>query len=84
MRKILVCGITWLFLAATNAIAGDYSVLDFGAVPDGRTLATKAIQQAIDHCSAQGGGRVVVPAGSYYTGVIFMRSNVELHLEQNA
>ncbi len=73
-----------LFFITVETTAGDYNILDFGAIADGRTLATPAIQKAVDYCSAQGGGRVVVPAGNYYTGVIFMRSNVELHLEQNA
>lgn len=58
-----------------------YNILDYGAIADGKTLNTKAIQKAIDDCHANGGGTVFVPAGEYYTGTIWLRSNVELHLE---
>ncbi|QDU56546.1 pectinesterase family protein [Aeoliella mucimassa] len=45
---------------------------------------TAAIQQAIDACHEAGGGRVVVPAGTWPTGALVLRSNVNLHLEQQA
>lgn len=41
---------------------------------------TKSIQSAIDNCHSKGGGEVVVPAGTYYTGTVFLKSNVYLHL----
>lgn len=53
------------------------NVLDFGAVGDGRTLCTASIQAAIHACSAAGGGKVVVPAGTYLTGPVFLKSNLE-------
>ena len=56
------------------------NVLDFGAVGDGRTLCTGALQAAINACAAAGGGKVFVPAGKYLTGPIFLRSNLELEL----
>ena len=59
-------------------------ILTYGAKPDGRTLCTKEIQAAIDACAASGGGRVTVPAGVYFSGTIWLRSNVELHLEHNS
>lgn len=43
-----------------------------------------AVQEAVDECAAQGGGRVIVPAGTYKTGSIHLKSNVELHLEDGA
>ena len=43
-----------------------------------------AIQQAIDDAFAAGGGRVLVPAGTYYTGAIELKSNVEIHLAKQA
>jgi polygalacturonase len=55
-------------------------VVDFGAVGDGRTLCTVAIQAAIDACAAAGGGRVLVPAGRYLTGPIFLKSNLEFEI----
>ena len=55
------------------------NILEFGAVRG--EMSTEAIQKAIDTAHAQGGGRVVVPAGEYLTAGIVLRSNVELHLE---
>ena len=58
------------------------NILDFGAVRG--EMSGDAIQRAIDAAFAQGGGRVVVPAGEYLTASLVMRSNVELHLEPGA
>ena len=60
------------------------SIIDFGAVPGDETLCTAAIQFALDACAAAGGGRVLVPAGVYRTGTIYLRSHVELLLEHGA
>ena len=57
-----------------------YDVTAFGAVGDGTTLCTAAIQAAIDTCHAQGGGRVTVPTGCFKTGTLYLKSHVELHL----
>ncbi len=59
----------------------DFNVLDHGAVADGTTDNTAAFAAAIDACHRRGGGRVVVPAGTYLTGAIHLRSHVNLHLE---
>ena len=61
-----------------------YSVTSFGAAGDGRTLNTKAIQQAIDTASEAGGGTVYVPSGDYFCGCLTLKSNVTLYLEANA
>ena len=61
-----------------------YNILNFGAIADGKTLNSKAIQNAIDECAKNGGGKVVVPAGNYYCGTIWLKDNVELHLESGA
>ncbi|MBQ6471446.1 MAG: hypothetical protein IJJ33_05645 [Victivallales bacterium] len=60
------------------------NIVDFGAVADGKTVNTKAIQAAIDACVAVGGGVVTVPAGVFVTGTIWLKSHVELHLEMGA
>lgn len=60
------------------------SILDFGAVADGITLNTEAIQSAIDVCAVAGGGRVTIPSGTYKSGTIWLKSHVELHLEIGA
>lgn len=64
--------------------SADYDVRDFGATGDGRTLDNAAINRAIDTCVAHGGGRVVLPAGTYLCGSIRMKSNVELHISAGA
>ena len=58
-----------------------YNVKDFGAVGDGTTLNTNAIQLAIDTASQKGGGIVYFPPGDYVTGTIVIRSYVTLYLE---
>jgi polygalacturonase len=60
------------------------NVRDFGALGDGATKDTAAIQQAIDRCSVLGGGEVLIPAGNYFTGAIKLRSDVMLKLEKDA
>ena len=60
------------------------SVLDFGAIPNTDALQTKAFQAAIDHCFKLGGGTVTVPSGTYILGDIRIRSNISLHLLENA
>ena len=66
------------------ATAGDLSITDCGAVGDGQSLCTSAIQQAIDQMADGGGGRVVVPEGVFRTGSIFLKQDVDLHLEAGA
>ena len=56
----------------------------FGAVADGATVNTRAIQAAIDAQAAAGGGTVVVPPGVFVSGALFMQPKVHLHLEQGA
>jgi len=61
-----------------------FNIVNFGAVADGQTLNTKAINKAIVTCSEAGGGTVIVPSGVWLTGSIVMKSNVNLHLRKGA
>ncbi len=61
-----------------------YDVRRFGAVGDGETPATCALQEAIDACHAAGGGTVLVPPGTYLTGTLYLKSFVTLHLSPGA
>ena len=60
-----------------------YDITDFGAVSEG-PLCTEAINKAILTCSEEGGGTVLVPEGRFLTGAVHLKSNVNLHLDDNA
>lgn len=62
----------------------DYSILDYGAVADGKTMNTEFFKKAIKECAKNGGGRVIVPNGKFLTGPIHLESNVNLHLEEGS
>lgn len=51
----------------------DYDITKYGAVPDGKTDCTKAIQKAIDLC--ENGGTVYIPKGVFISGAIFLKSS---------
>ena len=54
------------------------------AKPDGITDSTAAFRRVIDQCSQSGGGKVIVPAGTYLTGPIHLKSNVNLEVAAGA
>jgi exo-poly-alpha-galacturonosidase len=58
------------------------SISQFGAVGDGKTVNTKAIQTAIDHLSTTGGGVLVVPKGTFLSGALFFKQGVDLRVEE--
>jgi polygalacturonase len=61
-----------------------YLITDYGAVADGKTVNTKAIQAAIDKCAAtKKGGIVVVPKGTFLSGAIFLKQGVNLLVEKD-
>ena len=62
----------------------DFNVKSYGALGDGKTFDTQAIQSAIDACTNAGGGRVVIGGGTYLTGTIVLKENVNLHIEADA
>ena len=62
--------------------AKSFNPADHGAVADGSTVCTEAIQKAIDAAAKAGGGTVVFPKGTFLTGAVFLKSNVELRLDE--
>ncbi len=61
-----------------------FNVHAYGAIGDGKTVDSPAINRAIDAAAAVGGGMVLFPAGIYLCFSIRLKSNVHLHLEQGA
>ncbi|HOL32465.1 MAG TPA: glycosyl hydrolase family 28-related protein, partial [Anaerohalosphaeraceae bacterium] len=61
-----------------------WNVCDFGAAGDGKALDSPAIDKAIEACAQAGGGTVYLPAGTYLSGSIHLKSNVNLHLGAGA
>lgn len=82
MKKLSVL----LFFLAVfyGAKAADFEITKYGAVGDGLTLNSQAIQKAIDACHKNGGGKVIIPAGKFLSGTIALKDNVTLYLEKDA
>ena len=74
----------FLQLSSTAFIGNTIDIRDSGARADGQTLATHAIQAAIDQAYDGGGGVVAVPPGTFLTGSLILRSRVTLHLAPGA
>jgi polygalacturonase len=60
-----------------------FVITEFGAVDDGKTMNTQAIQKTIDKAAESGGGTVVIPKGTYLSGAVFLKKNVNLHVEKD-
>ena len=60
-----------------------FVVNSYGAINDGKTLATTSIQKAIDECAKLGGGVVTFKPGTYLMGSIFLKSNVHLKIDKD-
>ncbi|MCW0484972.1 glycoside hydrolase family 28 protein [Gaoshiqia sediminis] len=73
-----------LFIFDVRATAKEYLITDYGAVADGKTMNTEAIQSAINEASENGGGSVVFPNGDFLSGCLELKSNVELFLRDGA
>ncbi|HWA10661.1 MAG TPA: glycosyl hydrolase family 28 protein [Opitutaceae bacterium] len=76
-----------LFLAACvasrPAAATRYVITEGGAVGDGATVNTAAIQKTIDACAAAGGGVIVVPKGVFVSGALYFKPGVNLEVEKD-
>ena len=83
IKTLLAAFLTWM--ATSLSAQNSYDILSFGAKGDGMTDDAAAIQKAIDRCSAEGGGVVLMPRNHVFlSGPVELKSNVELHLEATA
>lgn len=78
-----IIGIVFILILSSCKQQTSWNVNDFGAVNDGQTVNTKAIQNAIDSCSKAGGGTVVVDGGVYVSGTVLLKENVTLNITEN-
>ncbi len=80
----LILGLIALTMAGPAQSDTVFNVKSYGAAGDGKQLDTAALNKAITACNAAGGGTVLVPAGTYLTGTIQLKSHVTLSLDSGA
>src|SRR5271157_292095 len=80
--QILVAALLAIGAAAPASGARRFSIDGFGAVGDGKTMNTAAIQALIDKVAKEGGGALVVPNGTFLTGALFFKQGVNLFIEK--
>ena len=83
-RSIGYLALALIFGCASVEKPTDHDITNFGAVGDGKTLVTSAIQRAIDACHQNGGGTVYFPPGSYLSGSIYLKDKVSLKFASGA
>lgn len=86
LNRAILSYLAFLLVVASNGSTGTLTVnvRDYGAVGDGRTKDTAALQRAIDACSRRGGGDVCLPSGCYLSGSLHLKSHVALYLDHGA
>src|SRR6478609_2922993 len=90
MKTAAIAGfLIWLISSFETANAETpqrhiFDVRQYGAKGDGKTLDTKAIQQALDACGSNHGGTVLLPSGTYLSRPLIIRSNTTLQVEKGA
>lgn len=83
-QKILIIIVLLTSVCNMYSKQTEWNVFDFGALGNGITLDTEAIQRAIDECHKSGGGKVCLSNGCFLSGTIYMKDNVELHIATGA
>ncbi|WP_215222641.1 glycoside hydrolase family 28 protein [Echinicola shivajiensis] len=77
----------FILMISTNEYAisqkvNEFIITDYGAIGDGTSLNTSAIQKTIDMAHNSGGGKVIVPKGKFLTGTLELKSNIELEVQK--
>ncbi|NHA02317.1 glycoside hydrolase family 28 protein [Mucilaginibacter sp. HC2] len=86
MRELIRCLLIIVFMIASSLklFAVDVNITAYGAVGNGTKLNTSVIQKAIENCYKGGGGKVIIPSGTFLTGTIVLNDNITLKLEKGA
>jgi len=86
MKRVQLFSVSclWACIVCAQQSPSVFNIKNYGARGDGKTVNTQAINKAVDACVEAGGGTVIVPAGTYLTGTIQMKSHVNLLLEKGA
>ena len=83
-KNLIIAGLTLVLSVNFTLNAAVWSVKDFGATGDGVSKDTEAIQAAIDAAHKAGGGTVELPAGTYLSGSIILKDNIDFHIAEGA
>lgn len=63
----------------------EFKITDYGSLEELSTNIKPFIEKAIQECSGKGGGKIIIPAGRYFSkGPIHLKSNINLHFEDGA
>jgi len=81
--QVLVAALLAIGAAVPASGAKRFTITSFGAIGDGKTSNTTALQALIDRVAKEGGGTVVVPEGTFLTGALFFKQGVNLYIEKN-
>lgn len=82
--QVVIAALCVTFTVHASSTTNRFLITDYGAIGDGKTLNTKAIQSAIDACAKAGGGDLLIPKGTFLTGSIFLKQGVNLFIEKDA
>lgn len=83
-KTIMTCLWIALFCCTSNLQAKIYNIKDFGAIGNGKSIDSEAINQAILQAAREEGGTIYIPAGKYACYSIRLASHIHLYLEQGA
>lgn len=83
-KIMILAGMLLAVQPASGAASAVFNVREHGAMGDGKTLDTNALNRTIEACAAAGGGQVLVPPGKYLTGTVRLKSDVTLLLDAGA
>jgi len=84
MKKSLPFFMYVFITSLCTAQVQTYNIKSCGAVGDGKSICTKALQNAVDACNKNGGGDVLIPTGIFIIGTVHLKSNVHLYLQSGA